>query len=265
MEPVTGVFYSRSDAEGAVEKLRAAGLKPDKVTLLTPGKTEKIDTELESVPLVAAEQSGMGKAIGGVVGAAAGLSGGPLLAAFLPGVGPIMAVGLLGAAVLAAAGASVGAVAGGKLENSMTEGLPEDELFVYEDALRKGRSVVIALTEQRSDAARLRELLKAEGAEAIDAAQQQWWIGLRSAEQEHYSKFSRNFSDDEKFYRLGFEAALHARTRCQEYDQALAEMTAAIEELQRKYPGAEVAEPFRRGYERGREHYQHLCDESRAA
>ena len=90
MEAVTGVFYSRSDAEGAVEKLRAAGLKPDKVTLLTPGKTEKIDTELESVPLVAAEQSGMGKAIGGVVGAAAGLSGGPLLAAFLPGVGPIM-------------------------------------------------------------------------------------------------------------------------------------------------------------------------------
>lgn len=87
MEPVAGVFYSRSDAEGAVEKLRAAGLKPDKVTLLTPGKTEKIDTELESVPLVAAEQSGMGKAIGGVVGAAAGLSGGPLLAAFLPGVG----------------------------------------------------------------------------------------------------------------------------------------------------------------------------------
>jgi len=265
MEPVAGVFYSRSDAEGAVEKLRAAGLKPDKVTLLTPGKTEKIDTELESVPLVAAEQSGMGKAIGGVVGAAAGLSGGPLLAAFLPGVGPIMAVGLLGAAVLAAAGASVGAVAGGKLENSMTGGLPEDELFVYEDALRKGRSVVIALTEQRSDAARLRAQLKAEGAEAIDAAQQQWWIGLRSAEQEHYSKFSRNLSDDEKFYRLGFEAALHARTRCQEYDQALAEMTAAIEELQRQYPGAEVAEPFRRGYERGREHYQHLCDESRAA
>jgi hypothetical protein len=265
MEAVTAVFYSRSDGEDAVEKLRAAGLKPDKVTLLTPGKTDKIDKELESVPLVAAEQSGMGKAIGGVVGAAAGLSGGPLVAAFLPGVGPIMAVGLLGAAVLAAAGASVGAVAGGKLENSMTEGLPEDELFVYEDALRKGRSVVIALTEQRSDAARLRELLKAEGAEAIDAAKQQWWIGLRSAEQEHYSKFSRNFSDDEKFYRLGFEAALHARTRCQEYDQALAEMTAAIEELQRQYPGAEVAEPFRRGYERGREHYQHLCDESRAA
>ena len=265
MEAITGVFHSRPDAERAAERLRAAGVKADRITLLTPGKSDKIDKELEAVPLVAAEQSGMGKAIGGVVGAAAGLSGGPLLAAFLPGVGPIMAVGLLGAAVLAAAGASVGAVAGGKLEDSMTEGLPEDELFVYEDALRKGRSVLIALTDDRSDPSRLRELLKAEGAEAVDAAKEQWWIGLRSAEQEHYSKFSRNFSDDEKFYRLGFEAALHSRTRCLEYDQALAEMTSDIEELQRQYPDADVAEPFSRGYERGREHYQHLCDESRAA
>jgi hypothetical protein len=265
MEAVTGVFSTRSDAERAAEKLIAAGVEGDKVTLLTPGGTDKIDKELQMVPVVAGEQSGMGKAIGGVVGAAAGLSGGPLLAAFVPGVGPILAVGLLGAAVLGAAGASLGAIAGGKLESSMTEGLPEDELFVYEDALRKGRSVVIALTQERRDASRLRELLKAEGAEAIDAAKEQWWIGLRSAEQEHYSKFSTNFSEDEKFYRLGFEAALHARTRCQEYDQAVGEMNADIEDLQRQYPEAEVAEPFSRGYERGREHYQHLCDESRAA
>jgi hypothetical protein len=66
------------------------------------------------------------------------------------------------------------------LEDSMTEGLPEDELFVYEDALRKGRSVVIALADE-SKAPLLRELLKAEGAEAVDAAREQWWIGLRDA------------------------------------------------------------------------------------
>ncbi len=108
-------------------------------------------------------------------------------------------------------------------------------------------------------------MLKAEGAESVDAAREQWWIGLRGAEHEHYSKFGRNLSDDEKFYRLGFESALHARTRCKEYDQVMAEMTAEIEELERQYPGAEVAEPFRRGYERGRDYYQRLCSESRAA
>jgi hypothetical protein len=181
------------------------------------------------------------------------------MAAIIPGVGLITAIGLLGGAVLAAAGASIGAAAGGKLESSMTEGLPEDELFVYEDALRKGRSVVIAPADDEAAASRLRELLEAEGAEAVDTAREQWWIGLRDAEHEHYSTLGRNFGDDEKFYRLGFESALHARTRCKEYDQVLGEMTAEIEELERRYPGAEVAAPFTRGYERGRDYYQQLC------
>jgi len=243
--------------------MRSLGLPDDRVTLLSPGSTA---TDLRSVPVVAAEQPGMAKAIGALVGGAAGLSGGPLIvAALVPGVGPITAIGLLGGAVLAAAGASVGAVAGGKLENAMTDGLPEDELFVYEDALRQGRSVLVTLAGDEAEAARFRELLKAEGAESVDAAREQWWIGLRGAEQEHYSKFGRNLSDDEKFYRLGFESALHARTRCKEYDQVMAEMSAEIEELERQYPGAEVAEPFQRGYERGRDYYQRLCSESRAA
>jgi len=88
---------------------------------------------------------------------------------------------------------------------------------------------------------------------------------LRSAEQEHYSRSGRNFRDDEKFYRLGFEAALHARTRCKEFDQVSAEMESNLEDLQRQYPGVEVAEPFTRGYERGRDYYQNLCDQSKAA
>ncbi len=264
MKTVTGVFASQPDAQRAVSELRAAGTHDDHITLLTPGSTQ---AQVESVPNVAAEQPGMGKAIGGVLGAATGLSAGPLiLAAIIPGVGPVTALGLLGGAILGAAGASVGLVAGGKLENAMTDGLPEDELFVYEDALRKGRSVVMVLADDETEASRFRELLKAEGAETVDAARDQWWIGLRSAEHEHYSaKHGQELGDDEIFYRLGFEAALHARTRCKEYDQTLAEMDTKIEELEQKYPGRNVAEPFSRGYERGRDYYQQLCDESKAA
>ena len=70
--------------------------------------------------------------------------------ALVPGLGPITALGLLGAAILGAAGATIGAAAGGKAEKSTYEGLPEDEIFVYEDALRKGRSVVIALARRRA-------------------------------------------------------------------------------------------------------------------
>jgi len=265
MEAISGVFKTRQDAERAVKEIRAAGIPADRVTLLTPGTTDKIDKELQSVPVDAAEQVGMGKTFGAVLGGAAGLSGGSLLIALVPGVGPVTAIGLLGAAILGAAGASIGASAGGKLEGSMSRGLPEDEIFVYEDALRKGRSVVIALSDDEASTALLRDLLKAEQAESIDAAREQWWIGLRSAEESHYSQSGRNFTTDEKFYRLGFEAALHARTRCKEFDQVSAEMDATLEDVQQQYPGANVEEPFTRGYQRGREHYQQLCDESKAA
>ena len=265
MEAISGVFKAREDAEHAIKEVRAAGIAVDKVTLLTPGTTDKIDRELQSVPVDASEQTGMGKTFGAVLGGAAGLTGGSLLIALVPGVGPITAIGLLGAAILGAAGATVGASAGGKLESSMSRGLPEDEIFVYEDALRKGRSVVIALSDNANTTALIRDLLKAEGAETIDAAREQWWIGLRSAEENHYAATGRQFTDDEKFYRLGFEASLHARMRCKEFDQVSAEMSVTLEDVQRQYPNANVEEPFTRGYERGREYYQQLCDESKAA
>jgi|HubBroStandDraft_6_1064221.scaffolds.fasta_scaffold01433_7 hypothetical protein len=275
MTSVTGVFRTEADAQRALAQIRSTGLPEDRITLLTPGSVKggqglvepgRVASESESAPVDAAEQPGMGKAVGALVGAAGGMSAGPLIvAALVPGVGPITAIGLLGGALLAAAGATVGAVAGGRVENAMTEGLPEDELFVYEDALRKGRNVVIALADDESAAVGIRELLKVEGAETVDAARDQWWIGLRDAEMEHYSSFSRNLSENEKFYRMGFESALHARTRCKEYDQVMGEMTAQIEELEQQYPGAEVSEAYQRGYERGRDYYQQLCNESKAA
>jgi hypothetical protein len=262
MQAITGIFSSQAQAERAVATLKSQGVHSDKITLLTPGANKQADPA--SVPSDAAEQPGIGKAIGAVVGAATGLSGAALVA-IVPGVGPVTALGLLGAAVLTAAGAGVGAVAGETLDNSLSQGVPEDELFVYEDALRKGHSVVVVLAENDDSASLSRKTLESAGAEAVDAAREQWWIGLRSAEQEHYSESGRHFNDDEKFYRLGFEAALHARTRCMEFDQVSAEMANRVEELERQYPDTNVEEPFTRGYERGREYYQQLCDEKKAA
>jgi hypothetical protein len=223
--------------------------------------------ELQAIPISEAEQPGMGKALGGVVGAAMGLAGGLELgaaaSAFIPGVGPVLALGLAGGALLALAGASVGAAGGNALENALTEGLPEDELFVYEDALRRGRSVLIAFVDDEAHAASVRRVMEADCVETVDAAREQWWIGLRRPEEEHYSKLGRDFKEDEKFYRLGFEAALHARTRCKEYDQVLAEMDSDLEELKRRYPHSDLEEPFRRGYERGRAYYESLCSKTR--
>jgi hypothetical protein len=265
MEAVSGVFNTRSAAERVVQEAVSAGIPGDKVTLLTPGSVDRIDKEMPSIPTDSTEQPGMGKAIGALVGGGVGLTGGALLIALVPGVGPITAIGLLGAAIAGAAGATVGATVGDKMEKSTIEGLPEDEIFVYEDALRQGRSVVVALAESEESASRLRELMKKEGAESVDAAREQWWIGLRSAEESHYSKSGKNFANDERFYRLGFQAALHAKTRCMEFDQVSGAMNAALEDVQRQHPGVDVEEAFTRGYQRGRDYYQQLCDEHKQA
>jgi hypothetical protein len=263
MTAISGVFKTRARAENAVQEALKAGISADRVTLLTPGTLDQVNKEILAVPTDTAEQPGMGKAIGALAGGGVGFTGGALLMALVPGLGPITAVGLLGAAILGAAGATIGAAAGTELEDSTTEGLPEDEIFVYEDALRQGRSVAIVLAGDKQQASLLRELLKMQGAESIDAAREQWWIGLRSAEESHYS--GKNFAQDEEYFRRGFEAALHARTRCMEFDQVSAAMDAALEDVQREHPGAEVEEAFTRGYQRGREYYQQRCDETSKA
>jgi len=261
MQAVTGVFPSQSHADRAIETMLSNGVSAYNITLLAPGERRR---QPEPVPPDTREQPEVSNLKSGVVGETAGFNGGSILStAVLPGVGPVTAVGLLGAAILRAAGARP--AVGETLENSLTQSLPENEIFVYEDALRRGRSVVIVLAENAHAAEPLRALLKSEGAEAMEAARHQWWIHLKSTEREHYGASGRDFGRDEQFYRRGFEDALHARSRCKEFDQVSAEMESSLAELQQQYPGAEIDEAYTRGYRRGREYYQQLCDEKKAA
>ncbi|MGH9722490.1 MAG: hypothetical protein ACRD8O_19950 [Bryobacteraceae bacterium] len=105
----------------------------------------------------------------------------------IPGVGPVLATALFGGLLLGAAGAAVGLKAGKAVEEFLDEGLPIDELFVYKDALRKGRSLVVALVEDDDEAGRVRAALTESGAEAVDPAREKDGIGLREASEERYS------------------------------------------------------------------------------
>jgi hypothetical protein len=253
MSTVAGIFQSRADAERAVENLRSAGVAADNINLLTPGTTGE---ELEaSVPTTETEQPGMGGALGGTVGAAMGAAGGMHIGAALasllvPGVGPVLAAGVIGAALLGAGGAAAGAAAGSALEESV-EGLPHDELYVYEDALRQGRTVIIALTDDDAQAEAARNVMAQAGAESIDAARESWWIGLRDAEEEEYTGQGRDFKADEPIYRRGFEAAQHPHLRGKTYEEAQ-------ERLRERYSDAYETEGFRRGYERGQSYLRSL-------
>ena len=255
MKSVTGIFPSCGDAEKAIATLRSRGIEDSKITLLLPGTPEEEAREAESVPTSDTEQPGMGKAMGGVVGAALGAAGGLSLgsmaaAALIPGVGPVMAIGFAGAAALGLLGGAAGVAAGNAIENASTHGLPKDEIFLYEDALRKGRSVLIVVTEPEKTED-VRALLQQAGAESIDAARHTWWIGLRNVEEESYRAAGGDFSTEESVYRRGFEAALQPDNRGRTYEEAQQAMQKDLGEACR-------TECFRRGYDRGRQYYDQL-------
>jgi hypothetical protein len=233
MESVTAVFQSRTAAEEGIAALLPIGIPKDQITILTPHATEK---ELAAVPTVEAEQPGMGKALGAAVGGAVGLAGGmgaagAVMSAVIPGIGPA----LLG---------NIGAATGGAIEKSLSDGLPADEIFVYEDALRRGRTVVIAMADSSQQAEATRGALENAGAESIDRARHMWWLGVRDVEKEKYETSGSDFAKDEHDFRYGFEAALHADNRGQSYESCR-------DKLRDRYPDNHQNTAFRRGYERG--------------
>lgn len=252
MNTVVGIFNSFADAKRAAAMLRSLGISDKSISVLSPHTAE---TEIEAnIPTSETEQPGMGSAVGGTVGGALDVAGGMhagmvMATALVPGVGPVIALGLIGAALFGAGGAMAGALAGDSIEDSMAAGVPRDELYLYEDALRKGRSVVIAVADHEEVAERARTELKLAGAESIDAARDQWWIGLRDAEQENYTREGGNFDVDEAAYRLGFEAALHPDRRGHSYD-------ATVSSLRAKYADSSALDAFKRGYERGQTYQQ---------
>lgn len=253
MENVVGIFNSLADARRGAAMLRSLGIAEDRMTVLAPHSHELE----EVVPTSDTEQPGMGTALGGTVGAALGAATGATAGAaaaslLVPGVGPVLAIGLIGAALLGAGGAAAGALAGEAMEAAIAEGVPRDEIFVYEDALRRGRSVVIAFADTEQIAENARAELARAGAESVDAARAEWWIGLRDAEREHYTSQGGDFSLDEAKYRLGFEAALHPDRRGKTGDAG---------NLQQKYGADAATVPFQRGYDRG-QHYQVLIVET---
>ncbi|MBA3320136.1 MAG: hypothetical protein H0T45_01640 [Pyrinomonadaceae bacterium] len=255
MKTVAGIFQNRADAERAVESLRALGVADRYIDLLSPGTSAaQLDAQVTTTET---EQPGMGKALGGTVGGAMGAAGGVTLGAaaaslLIPGVGPVIAAGLIGAALFGVGGAAAGAAAGNALEDNIAEGLPHDELYVYEDALRQGRTVVIAVAEDGEPATQAQDVLAQAGAESVDAAREDWWIGLRDAEKEQYTaEQGRDFETDETLYRQGYEAAHHPRARGLSLDQS-------AENLRGKYGDSYEHPAFRRGYERGQRRYSEL-------
>jgi hypothetical protein len=180
MKTVVGIFGSPSAAERAAKDLVNAGLPAARIRRLEPGSSEGAIHGL--IPTSETEQSGMGKAIGGLVGFVVAATVALGLFGVLRGaMGQLTTAVLLGAAAAGVCGAIAGAIAGGALEDRMSAGLPKDEIYFYEEALRLGRSVVFFFAGNGRQEEAARSALAQAGANSLDAGDESWRVGLSPA------------------------------------------------------------------------------------
>src|SRR5438067_7087033 len=159
MITVTGIFNSHASARRATELLRSIGINEEHFALLLPGVP---DEEVEdAVTHTETEEKGAGKKVGEAMGRGLGIIGGIMVggavgSAFVPGVGAVLAAGILAAAILGTMGARLGKAAGGEIDETVVSSLRHDEIHIYEEALRQGRSILLAMVsgEEQAEAAR---------------------------------------------------------------------------------------------------------------
>ncbi len=133
---VSKLYDSYSQAQRAVEALEQAGFSSSEVSLISRYRDDNT---------LADEASGTttGATAGAVVGGGTGL-----LAALgviaIPGIGPLVAAGVLATTLVGAAG---GSVVGGLIGALTDYGVSEDDAHVYSEAVRRGSSLVTVRTD----------------------------------------------------------------------------------------------------------------------
>ena len=256
MITVTGIFVRRADAERAAELLRSSGINDEHLALLAPGTpNEAVE---ETVTHTETEEQGAGGKVGGAVGRGLGIAGGIMVggavgSALVPGVGAVLGAGILAAAILGVLGRAAGRAAGGEIDEAAVSYLRQDEIHIYEEALRCGRTVLIAMTDDEGQAEAARKALLDAGTISLDEAHGSWWSGLRGAEGEEYARRGHDFATDEALYRRGFEAAQHPSWRGQPFAEVAGE-------LRERYGDDYLQDAFRRGYERGLSHRRRVLE-----
>jgi uncharacterized protein (TIGR02271 family) len=136
---LVGVFRDRSEAERAVQALHDAGFRDDQIGFAARD-AQTTDTR------VAHTDHGSNAASGAVTGGVLGALIGAGAALLIPGIGPVVAGGILASTL---GGAAIGAAAGGLIGALTDLGVPEEEARYYDSELRAGRYIVTVKAADR--------------------------------------------------------------------------------------------------------------------
>lgn len=159
---VFGIATSQGQAERIIERLHAEGFARSEISVLMPdtgGTREVGHIKATKAP----EGATTGAATGGIVGGGIGLLVG-IGSLAIPGVGPLIAVGPIMAAL---SGAAVGATTGGIVGGLAGLGIPEIEAKRYDEKLKKGNYLVAVHAYESGEVDRAKEIFKDAHAEDI--------------------------------------------------------------------------------------------------
>jgi tetrahydromethanopterin S-methyltransferase subunit C len=162
---VFGIYKNSAHAEGAVDRIAAAGFSYNDISVLLPDAESSRQFAHEK-NTKAPEGATTGVATGGIVGGTLGLLAG-IGALAIPGVGPLIAAGPIMASL---AGLGVGGAVGGLIGALVGMGIPEYEAKRYEGRVKNGGVLLSVHCASSEEISRAEDLLKQTGAEDISSS-----------------------------------------------------------------------------------------------
>lgn len=151
---VTALFGNKPQAEAAVDALIKRGYTRDDISVIMSDTTRNKHFAIEDGNLAAAG-TGVGGAVGTVIGATLAAIAAVGVSIPLPGLGIVVA----GPIVAALAGAGAGALSGGVIGALVGAGIPEHRARVYDSGVREGGILIGVEAKSDEDAAQLQDLV----------------------------------------------------------------------------------------------------------
>jgi hypothetical protein len=142
---VVGLFHDRADAESAIENLKQAGFTNEQIGVAMRDRGEQRELA-DGTDTGVATGAATGAISGGIVGGLIGLLGSLLI----PGIGPVVAGGVLASTLV---GAGAGAATGGIIGALVGMGLSEEEATHFDTHFRQGGILVTVNAGARTDQA----------------------------------------------------------------------------------------------------------------
>jgi hypothetical protein len=140
---LVGVFDSRDEAEQVLDELRQAGFAENEIGFAIRGDDAVAGGVITDAALT---KDGQGAVKGMVAGGVAGSLLGAAAMLVIPGVGPLLAMGVLASALgFGAAGVATGGILGAM----MGAGVSEEEARAYEKQFNAGRAIVTVNAGER--------------------------------------------------------------------------------------------------------------------